>query len=67
MAAVVEQWCSAVQTIVMQLAGGGAYLPTERAVRGGGYGAIPQSNRVGPQGGEVLVGRTVEVIRGLWK
>ena len=39
----------ATQTVVIQLAGGGTYLPTERAVRGGGYGAIPQSNRVGPR------------------
>jgi len=57
----------ALQTLVIQLAGGGSYLPTERAVRGGGYGAIPQSNRVGPEGGQVLVDRTVEVIQSLWK
>ena len=57
----------AVQTIVIQLAGGGTYLPTERAIRGGGYSAIPQSNRVGPQGGQVLVDRTVEVVRDMWK
>jgi hypothetical protein len=57
----------ATQTVVVQLAGGGSYLPTERAVRGGGYGAIPQSNRVGPEGGQVLVDRTVELIQSLWK
>lgn len=57
----------ATQTFVIQLAGGGTYLPTERAVRGGGYGAIPQSNRVGPEGGQVLVDRTVELIQSLWK
>jgi hypothetical protein len=57
----------ATQTFVIQLAGGGSYLPTERAVRGGGYGAIPQSNRVGPEGGQVLVDRTVELIQALWK
>ena len=57
----------ATQTVVIQLAGGGTYLPTERAVRGGGYGAIPQSNRVGPPGGQVLVDRTVELIQSLWK
>ncbi len=57
----------ATQTVVIQLAGGGSYLPTERAVRGGGYGAIPQSNRVGPEGGQVLVDRTVELIQSLWK
>jgi hypothetical protein len=57
----------ATQTVVIQLAGGGTYLPTERAVRGGGYGAIPQSNRVGPPGGQLLVDRTVELIQTLWK
>lgn len=57
----------ATQTVVIQLAGGGSYLPTERAVRGGGYGAIPQSNRVGPPGGQVLIDRTVELIDSLWK
>jgi hypothetical protein len=57
----------ATQTVVIQLAGGGTYLPTERAVRGGGYSAIPQSYLVGPQGGQVLVDRTVETIQSLWK
>lgn len=54
------------QTIAIQWAGGGTCLPTERAIRGGGYSAIPQSNRVGPQGGQVLVDRTVEVIQDMW-
>ena len=57
----------ATQTFVIQLAGGGTYLPTERAARGGGYGAIAQSNRVGPEGGQVLVDRTVELIDSMWK
>ena len=57
----------ATQTVVIQLAGGGTYLPTERAVRGGGYSAIPQSNRVGLPGGQVLVDRTVELIGAMWK
>lgn len=56
----------AVQTFVIQLAGAGTYLPTERAVRGGGYSAIAQSNRVGPEGGQVLVERSVELIGTLW-
>jgi len=56
----------ALQTFVIQLAGEGTYLPTERAARGGGYGAVPQSNSVGPEGGQVLVERTVEAIRALW-
>ena len=52
----------AVQTFVVQLAGAGTYLPTERAVRGGSYSAIVQSNRVGPEGGQVLVDKTVAAI-----
>lgn len=52
----------AVQTFIIQLAGSGSYLPTDRAVQGGGYSAVVQSSRVGPEGGQVLVDRTVEAI-----
>lgn len=53
----------AVQTFVIQLAGGyGGYLPTPRAVAGGGYSAIAESGKVGPDGGQVLVDRSVELI-----
>lgn len=52
----------AVQTFVVQLTGSGSYLPSERAVRGGGYSAVVQSSKVGPQGGQVLVDQTVEAI-----
>ena len=38
----------ALQTFVIQLAGPGSYVPTVRAVRGGGYSAIVESNLVGP-------------------
>lgn len=54
-------------TFVVQLAnGGGTYLPSDRAVKGGGYGAVIQSNRVGPEGGRVLVEETVKMINGMW-
>lgn len=57
----------AVQTFVLQLTNGSAsYLPTERAVKGGSYSAIVASNRVGPEGGQVLVERSVELINSLW-
>lgn len=56
----------AVQTFVIQLAGPGTYLPTERAVRGGGYSAVIQSSHVGPNGGQVLVEHTVEAMKELW-
>jgi hypothetical protein len=57
----------ALQTFLIQLAGPGAtYVPTERAERGGGYSAIVESSRVGSEGGQVLVERTVEAIKALW-
>src|SRR5262249_9891505 len=56
----------ALQTFVIQLAGPGSYVPTGRAVRGGGYSAIVESNLVGPEGGQVLTDRTVEIINSLW-
>jgi hypothetical protein len=57
----------ALQTFLIQLACGcGGYLPTERAVAGGGYSAIAESGLVGPEGGRVLVDRTVEVMNSFW-
>jgi len=58
----------AVQTFIIQLAcDSGGYLPSERAVRGGGYSAVIQSSRVGPEGGQILVEETVRAIQDLWK
>jgi len=57
----------ALQTFVVQLASGsGGYLPTAKAVAGGGYSAEISSNKVGPEGGQVLVDRTVELINEMW-
>jgi hypothetical protein len=56
----------AIQTFVIQLVGGAGYVPTQKAVLGGGYSAIIQSNMVGPEGGQVLADRTVEMVNGLW-
>jgi hypothetical protein len=56
----------ALQTSVVQLVGVDGYLPTSRAVRGGGYSAIAESNTVGPEGGQVLVDRTIDLIKSLW-
>ncbi len=57
----------AVQTFVVQLAcDRGVYLPTAKALQGGHYGASLTEAPVGPEGGEVLVRRTVELINGLW-
>jgi len=58
----------AAQTIVSQItAGTGWYLPTERAVAGGGYGAMPAVCKVGPEGGRQLVEVTLEMIEELLK
>lgn len=56
----------ALQTFLIQLAGPGTYLATAEAVRGGGYSAIIQSTRVGPEGGQILVDKTIETINALW-
>jgi hypothetical protein len=56
------------QTFVAQLTGTyGAYLPSARAVAGGGYGTEIQSNLVGPEGGRKLVNRTVELLDEIFK
>lgn len=56
----------AVQTLVVQQVGRGDYLPTEKAVRGGHYSAVVHSSLVGPEGGQILVDRTVELINSMW-
>jgi len=53
---------NALQTFVVQLAGPGSYLPTEKAVNGGGYSGVIQSGVIGPKGGQVLVDNTVKRI-----
>lgn len=46
---------------------GGTYLPSRRAVNGGGYGAVIQSNTVGPEGGQMIVEESLKRIDELWK
>ncbi len=57
----------ATQTFIVQMSGFGSYLPTERAQAAGSYSAVPQSNVIGPEGGQMLVDKTVEIISDLWK
>jgi len=57
----------AVQTFVAQLAGSASYLPTERAVRHGGYGAIEKTCVVGPAAGEQIVSASLELLQNLWE
>ncbi len=56
----------ALQTFVIQLCGGGTYIPTPRAVAGGGYSAVIESSVVGPKGGQVLTDETVTALRELF-
>ena len=56
----------ALQTFIIQLAGPGTYIPSQRAERGGGYSAIVESNEVGSEGGQVLTERTIERLNSLW-
>lgn len=55
---------AALQTFVVQLAGSGTYLATERAAAGCSYGAVPASCQVSPEGGQVIVDAAVETIKG---
>jgi hypothetical protein len=51
-----------IQTFIVQLSGGGSYLPTERGVKGVGYSASVYDNIVGPEGGQQLVEKTLEML-----
>jgi hypothetical protein len=56
----------AVLTFVVQLSGQtSGYLPTAKAVAGGGYSA--DKYIVGPEGGQVLVEETVKRINAMWE
>jgi hypothetical protein len=75
----IEARSAAEQTILVQLAAAGSesghYVPTPRAVAGGGltespmnnYSATVMADVIGPDGAQVLVQRTVETIHELWK
>ena len=59
--------CSpAAQTFIVQLAGSGTYVPSRRSLSGGGYGSLPASNPIGPEGGEKVAARTVECLLEQW-
>jgi hypothetical protein len=56
----------AVMTFIVQLScSHSGYLPTERAVKGGGYSA--EKYIVGPEGGQVLVNETVKLVNAMWE
>ncbi len=57
----------ATQTSVVQLTSDcAAYLPTERAIQGGGYSARIDDGVVGPDGGRKLVEETTRMLNQLW-
>ncbi|MCD6350533.1 MAG: hypothetical protein J7M26_00325 [Armatimonadetes bacterium] len=56
----------AVQTFLVQLCGVGGYVPSARSVSGGGYGSIPASTLIGPEGGRKLAEETVRMLAELW-
>ncbi len=57
----------AAQTFLAQITAGlGWYLPTQRGVDGGSYGALPVVSKVGPEGGQELVEITVKGIAELF-
>lgn len=51
------------QTFFVQLAGGGTYVSSPRASKGGGYGSVAASNPVGCEGGQVLADASVALLR----
>jgi hypothetical protein len=56
-------------TFVVQLSAGdyAGYLPTQRAIEGSSYkGYSALVNSVGPEGGQALVDRTVNIIESIW-
>lgn len=54
------------QTLLIQIANGtGGYLPSQKAVAKH-YGGLAADNRVGPEGGQLLVERTLEIIDEFW-
>jgi hypothetical protein len=58
---------AAVQTFIVNLTGSyDGYLPTLRSVKGGAYGAVPASTLMGPEGGQQLVEKSIEMINNAW-
>ncbi len=56
----------AVQTFVVQLAGPGSYVPSARSIAGGGYGSLPASTPIGPEGGRRVAEVTIDAINAMW-
>ncbi len=62
----IRELSKATQTFLMQKAGSrGTYLPSARSIGGKGYGTVPASTEIGPEGGDKLVDWTVKTINEL--
>ncbi len=57
----------ALQTFIVQLAGAGSYLPTERSLAGGSYGAYIASTPIGPEGGQIIVEESLKAINRMFE
>ncbi|MGI5820221.1 MAG: hypothetical protein ACOX9R_19210 [Armatimonadota bacterium] len=57
----------AVQTFLVQLTGPGSYVPSARSVAGGGYGSVPASNPIGPEGGREVAEATIGALLEMWR
>lgn len=59
----IQELSPADQTLLIQKSGcSGTYLPSGRSVAHGGYGSVPASTDIGPEGGEMLVEWTVKML-----
>ncbi|HCA47432.1 MAG TPA: hypothetical protein DEP45_08755 [Armatimonadetes bacterium] len=56
----------AMQTFLVQLAGPGTYVPSARSIAGGGYGSVPASNPIGPDGGRQVAEATINALLRMW-
>ena len=64
----IRELSKAVQTFLIQKSGcSGTYLPSERSVACKGYGSVPASTDIGPEGGEKLVAWTVDAMNRIYE
>ena len=63
----IRELSKATQTFLIQKAGcNGTYLPSKRSIAHKGYGSVPASTDIGPEGGEKLVDWTAATINGMF-
>lgn len=64
----IRERCKATQTFLVQKAGcNGTYLPSARSIGGGGYGSVPASTDIGPEGGDQLVVWTIKTLNDMFE